>query len=253
MTATEEEFDLLEYLDAPVEKSLNGAMIFLSASFPKAGRSQKYAQTADDAEITAAVVALVRAVLQAQGRIVFGGRPDISPLILMTAREFLPESQDWEESPQGQAPIVLYQSAVFKGKLPEATQKLIDLESCRTEWVPKTRGETPQWKDQEKTVLDFRSVSQSLDKFRRAMIGKEPIVAAVYIGGMEGIEDEADLVKQLAPKARHFIGKPGGAAREKADQSSYPTAQSGITLGDLKQMGEYPMLMSGIVRDLVSR
>lgn len=51
------------------------------------------------------------------------------------------------------------------------------------------------------------------------MIGENNIVAAIFIGGMEGVVKECNIVKRLQPKAKLFpIASTGGAAEVDFDK-----------------------------------
>ena len=62
-------------------KMLDGRHVFLSAGIPGSG----YRGKTDRDEIVAAVRAVVLAVLRADGRLLFGGQPDIVPPVLEAA------------------------------------------------------------------------------------------------------------------------------------------------------------------------
>ena len=64
----------------------------------------------------------------------------------------------------------------------------------------------------------------SLRVMREEMLGGESFAAAVFVGGMEGILDEDELVRSLQPGVpRVPLRAPGGAARQVAP-SEDPTA-----------------------------
>ncbi|WP_281242780.1 hypothetical protein [Citreimonas salinaria] len=55
----------------------------------------------------------------------------------------------------------------------------------------------------------------SLEVMRRAMFRDYAFHAAVFVGGMEGVIDEFDLLRNAAPNARLVpIPAPGGVSRE---------------------------------------
>src|SRR5205823_12719237 len=85
---------LTKELDIEQLNLLNSCTVFLSASFPSRERSARFFESADPNEITQALVAACRAVLSASGRIVFGGHPSVTPLVMMVAEEYLPRALD---------------------------------------------------------------------------------------------------------------------------------------------------------------
>jgi hypothetical protein len=59
-------------------------------------------------------------------------------------------------------------------------------------------------------------------KLRRAMIESRAFRAAVFIGGMEGIHEEAKMFANRWPQARVLpVGTTGAAARELAAQPQF--------------------------------
>lgn len=237
----------------PKAPSLAGRSVFLSASFPHPGRNrERYYDTSDASEIAQAVVALSRAVFRAKGRLVFGGHPTISPLVMMVAEEYMkPALTERQVAARPEVrPVLIFQSKVFGGKVSEPISRLLDLrlgELVLTEPAP---GEKAEFNPD--GSLDPASVRKSLVLMRRQMLdpaGVNP-VAAVFIGGMEGIRDEIELF-QTTPVARrtYCVGAPGGAARELAlEQASQTVAgPGGLTGHDLATLRQYPALMQRII------
>ena len=66
--------------------ALGRRRVFLSASYPSGERGIRF-EPFDPGAIADAVTAVVRAVLLAKGRLLFGGHPTITPLVLMVASE----------------------------------------------------------------------------------------------------------------------------------------------------------------------
>ena len=163
--------------------SLAGKAIFLSASFPSGERGEPF-QPADPAAIADAVTALARAVLEAEGRIVFGAHPTISPLVLLVAAE------------HRRAHVVhIYQSRGFSQVVPAETRRLEALGFGRIMWTD-----------------DLGERGRNLALMRKAMFDARP-AAGVFIGGMEGIVEEFDaLARRHADVPRCLIAAAGGAA-----------------------------------------
>ena len=157
--------------------------IFLSASVPVAGRGH-YHETASPFLIQCAVRELVISVIRTH-RIVWGGHPSITPMIWSICEDL---QVDYANS------VVLYQSLFFKDRFPE--------ENARFGNVVFTDA-----------VSDDRE--SSLAAMRAAMLSRDDLVAAVLIGGMEGVEAELALFQQFHPSGTVVpVASPGGAARD---------------------------------------
>jgi len=166
---------------------LNSAPVFLSASFPSGERGEPF-KPYDPSAISAAVTAIARAVLLAGGRLVFGAHPTISPLVLIVAGEFN----------RGDS-VEIYQSEFFRDQIPEETMRLVDLGLGRMHMVEADpSGER----------------DPSLERMRRTMLAEQPVIAGVFVGGMEGIHDEHRVLVEERPQAARLpVTAPGGAAR----------------------------------------
>jgi hypothetical protein len=150
--------------------------VFLSASVPHPLRDQKYFETADTGAIRDAVIALLQVVLP-RTKLVFGGHPAITPLLKWVA---------------DQHNLRMFQSKFFRDRYLE------DLELFRYEETEEVAG------DRERSVLAMRL----------QMIQSETFSAAFFIGGMEGVEIEYELVQQYQPAVPRFpVYTTGGAAR----------------------------------------
>lgn len=157
----------------------------MSASFPSGERGQSF-KPYDPSAIADAVSAFARAILEANGRLSFGGHPTIAPLVFMIAREL-----GVQES------LFVYQSDWFLDQILPETGQIGDenLGSVvRTPAAP--------------------TLSESLRIMRHKMIDvSKNYVAALFIGGMEGITEEFALVKKRSPRTPCIpIFGPGGAA-----------------------------------------
>ena len=156
--------------------------IFLSASVPDPERHPRYFEAADFVAIREAVRALAALVLP-RARLVWGGHPAITPIIRAVA-----EAVDLDV----QEHVVLYQSDFFREQFPEDNRAFARIEV--TERLA-TRDE-------------------SLRLMRDEMLGAYPFSTALFIGGMEGVEDEAELFLQRHPDAAFVpVATTGAAAR----------------------------------------
>lgn len=143
--------------------------VFLSASVPLPSRDRRFFDTADVLLIREAVKALVEVVLPV-GRITSGGHPAITPLLSLFVRD----------AALGPDRLTIFQSALFAGSMPIENAEFADVRI-----VP--------------AVNDDREAS--LTRMRRDMIASRRFVAAVVIGGMEGVFEEVELFSQIHPRA----------------------------------------------------
>lgn len=157
--------------------------IFLSASVPVVGRGH-YHETANPFLIQCAVRELVISVIRTH-RIVWGGHPSITPMIWSICEDL---GVDYANS------VVLYQSRYFQDRFPEENERFENV--VFTDAVPN---------DQE----------ASLVVMRQTMLARDDLIAAVFVGGMDGVEAELALFQHLHP-GRLVLPVPaaGGAARD---------------------------------------
>lgn len=161
--------------------------IFLSASVPIVGRGN-YHETADPFLIQIAVREFVIAVIKNQ-KIVWGGHPAITPMIWTICQDL---GVEYSSS------VILYQSRFFEDRFPEENQHFNNVV-----FVDKV-GE-----DREASLLAMRE----------AMLSRRDINAAVFIGGMEGVEAEYEIFRRFHPDGKVLpVPAPGGAARQLAER-----------------------------------
>lgn len=155
--------------------------IFLSASVPVVGRGN-YHETANPFLIQCAVREFVIAVIR-RHKVVWGGHPAITPMIWAICEDL---GIDYSQS------VVLYQSNFFKDRFPEENQRFGNV--VLTDAVPE---------DQPASLL----------LMRETMLSRTDLLAAVFIGGMDGVEVEHDMFTRLHPQAKVLaVPAPGGAA-----------------------------------------
>lgn len=165
--------------------------IFLSASVPEVGRGDFYL-TAKPFLIQLAVRELVIAIIR-DFRLVWGGHPSITPMVWTICEDI---NLDYSKS------VVLYQSKFFRDRYPEENERFQN--AIYTEAVQGDRDE-------------------SLKKMREEMIRRPEIKAAVFIGGMEGIEMEYAVFRHYHPEAPAIaVGSPGGASLALAERLKNP-------------------------------
>lgn len=162
------------------------AQVFLSASIPVQGRDN-FLESADPFLIQFAVRELMSVCL-GRRRVIWGGHPAITPMVWAVC-----ESLDVKYA----SAVRLYQSRFFEELFPKENEFFRNVRFVRA--VPGDRA-------------------ASLEAMRRKMLA-EPIDAAVFIGGMEGIFEEYFIFKELHPRAKVLaLSAPGGAAMQLAKE-----------------------------------
>jgi hypothetical protein len=138
-----------------------------------------------------AIRALVEVILP-RGHITFGGHPAITPLMSLYANT----------ANLGGDRITIYQSAFFLGKFPRENDDFVDIRY--TEAVQNDLG-------------------PSIELMRTEMLTSRKFDAAVLIGGMEGILDEARLFREYNPTAKVLpVPATGAAAAIEYNEGNYP-------------------------------
>lgn len=186
---------------------LAGRSVFLSASVPSPDRAEKYLRLqAAQVEIEDAVVSLTRAVLYEGGRLVFGGHPSISPLVAMVAGEYRSPIR-LEEEPDRVPSVEIHQLDAYRTELPDATTFMAEMGQALVTWHPMAI------EGRETRASGGPRFPSSLRAMRVAMLRDDRLAAMVCIGGMEGVEEEAELFASLRPGAPVFVmARTGGAS-----------------------------------------
>lgn len=169
--------------------------IFLSASVPVVGRGNYY-ESADPFLIQFAVREFITTAL---GRrlIVWGGHPAITPMVWAVCEDL---GVNFSKA------VVLYQSKFFADIFPEENEHFANVEYVDA--VPNDR-------------------EASLLRMREAMLSREDLAAAVFIGGMEGVLAEHTMFTRFHPTAKILaVPAPGGAARQLAERLGENEADS---------------------------
>ncbi len=177
-----------------MKPDLGQRTVFLSASFPTGERGEAF-PASDPAAVADAVTATIRTIFDANGRLVFGGHPTITPLVLHVAGD------------RGyRGGVDVYQSRWFRGEVPQETLRLEQLGFGRIHWIPAAA-----------------TLQESLRAMRTQMLRESKPVGAIFIGGMEGIRDEWEMFATLAPgRPRIALGAPGGASADLIAEASLP-------------------------------
>jgi hypothetical protein len=156
--------------------------IFLSASVPNRDLN-RYLPEPD--LIRQAILALV-AVSIPRRLLVFGGHPAISPLVEHAARSL-----------KGVNKVHIYQSRLFQPVIPPEAKKFHNLH-----WTKVVRRSSAE-----------ETRRASLTEMRTKMIKSLQFGAAVFIGGMDGVEEEWELFGQQYPDAPRIpVASTKGAA-----------------------------------------
>ena len=156
--------------------------IFLSASVPKIDRAEKYYNTVDVIAIRDAVKALATVVIP-KAHLIWGGHPAITPLI----REILQRTNT-----NMQKHVTIYQSGFFSGHYPKDNQAF----------------------EQIVITSPLSNKKDSLAEMRLRMVRDNEFAIGIFIGGMEGVEEEFDLFREYYPNALLLpIASTGAAAK----------------------------------------
>ena len=161
--------------------------IFLSASIPLQEKNPLYIETADIIAIRDAVIALTTVVLP-RYRLIWGGHPSITPLIYHVMEKLNLNIQEH---------VTLYQSRFFEKYFPKDNNKFKNI--VLTDIVD----------DRENSLLHMRS----------RMLGESEFAAGIFIGGMEGVEEEYNMFIEKHPKALVLpIASTGAGAKKIYDE-----------------------------------
>jgi hypothetical protein len=143
--------------------------IFLSASIPLKERNPKYFDSADIIAIRDSIIALTTVVFP-KYRLIWGGHPSITPIIYHVMQRLGFSIQEH---------VLLYQSHFFEKYFPDDNNKFQNV----------------------KLTKDSQERISSLLLMRQKMFSENSFVAGVFIGGMEGIEDEYKLFRDFHSSA----------------------------------------------------
>jgi hypothetical protein len=186
--------------------------ILLSASVPERDLNIYTTDTSAKTAIREAVRALVDVVVPVHP-LVFGGHHAISPMV-------------WEDANSlGLADrVFIYQSRFFTQVVPKEALFFQGLN--RLVWTPKMPRRSPD-KDRSLALMrDAMVVRRLVDEKKFLESSAKPdfpeYAAAVFIGGMNGVEVEWELFRQRYPKAPALLiaSTKGAALRLMADQKN---------------------------------
>ena len=167
-------------------------------------------ETADVIAIRDSVRALVSAVIPT-GSIVFGGHPAITPLIRLLVRGMTTDVRQH---------VILYQSRFYEQRFPA---EVAEFEAVR--------------------FVDAVGTDEaaSLREMRRAMIGSQQFDAGIFLGGMDGVEREYEIFREMHPnKPAYPIASTGAAARILFNENSKDRVE---LLTDLRYLSLFRRLL----------
>ena len=187
--------------------------IFISASVPDPRRDARFFRTGDTFAIRDSLLALAE-VFAPDFFLVFGGHPAITPLVARIA-----ETLHLEER------FVVYQSLEFEDEFP------VELESLPNVIYTKK----------------LENSARSLEQLRFRMLHDSPFQAAFFLGGMDGVLAEYELLSTLPQRPHLFpIATTGGAAGILAEQYRFQLPD----IDGLTDTYDYVTLFRRIVRFL---
>jgi hypothetical protein len=156
--------------------------VFLSASIPYPDRDKKFYDTADIVSIRDSVRALATVVIP-KAHLIWGGHPSITPLI-----RFVLDKMNVELNKH----VTLYQSIFFEEYFPP--------DNFAFENIVLTEKRNNR--------------DESLELMRSKLINENDFKVGIFIGGMEGINDEYLVFKERHPNALILpIASTGAAAK----------------------------------------
>ncbi len=131
----------------------------------------------------------------------------------------------------------MFQSRLFEDALPPATRALADGGLAEFRWTAAVTGDEPvpgRW-------------GASLAVMREAMLDTDP-VAAIFLGGMDGITEEFSRFRDRFPgRPTYALAAPGGVAATLTDESPSDLVPT------LRSSRSYPAVLRRIVEDLAAR
>lgn len=169
-------------------------MIFLSAGIPspKPSAGREFFGKGNVPAIRESVMAFTRVCMEYHIPFCFGGQPAISPLVYEIAKNF---GDDFAEN------VKIYQSKYFEGNTPKEVSYFKNIE-----WTP---------------IVDTANWLPNVIKMREIMLCQK-LSCAVFIGGMDGIIDEAKMFHQLHVDAEMIsVPNTGGATSVLIDRTKF--------------------------------
>jgi SLOG cluster3 family len=194
--------------------------------------STRYVQSAQPQRIRLAVMELTKAALMRHAQLIFGAHPAISPMVLEAARNVGVEPDS----------ILIFQSDFFANRIPRSTLALADWSAGRLFLTP-----------QRPARRQYNARKESLGKMRSLMVSPPNLRGAIFVGGMEGVEEEAKLFKSAHPNLPCYaIASTGSAALDLFDRTPRRTP-SGAPHGFAGSLPDPDILKTGTSYSLLAR
>lgn len=211
--------------------------LFLSASLPGQADldgKRAYADKICTQDVRSAVSWLCRYLFDAEVQLIFGGHPEITPIVLAAASQATVNSTD--------EPLVyVFQSRFFENELPAESWALADLSRGCLVWT------------------EARDTQEESLRFMRACMTQVPgLVGAVFVGGMDGALQEASLFEQNrpifgdGPAPLYAIASTGGATAALYDEN-VDQRRGGLSEATMLDVRTYAEVAGAIVDDLKDR
>lgn len=189
-------------------------MIFLSASIPTPDK-KKYFENADLFAIRDSVRALATVVIP-KTKLVWGGHLAITPLIRYVITNFIQRNI--------QEHVLLYQTTFFEHLFPPDNAFFEEV----------------------RIVERKEDRETSLREMRIKMFTENQFTAGVFIGGMEGVQDEYEMFLDYQPHAKLFPVASTGAAARFIYESMEPKPNLRLS-NDLAYMALFRMLFNNLL------
>ena len=243
--------ELIDVADGAVERAFHAPALFLSASIPfskpaadldhdaaRIAKNAEHVRTARPDRIRDAIVHLCDAAFARGYQLVFGGHPAISPLVLDAARAHA--SNVARADAAAHPAVIVFQSMYFEAAIGDATRRFADWSHGLLVWTassPASNGHSAR--------------EASLLHMRTRMTAANELQAAIFIGGMDGVLDEAALFRGAQPtRPCYALGSTGAAAEELLDTSPGQYCGRGLPPELLQARGSYPLLYKRIFDDI---
>jgi hypothetical protein len=197
--------------------------IFLSASEPDPTRSKEYWDARNLVNLREAVRALCAYVLPRQP-LVFGGHPAITPLVRAMADRVSHDAGVKASKPQ----VLLFLSQHFRARFPANVTQFEDTELIPAVFSDGTEAEPDGGDramslalmrycmlgqpDRKPIIPELAGYASRFGRERVSRFGSSDFAAAVFIGGMEGVEREFNIFRYFHPHTPAWPIASTGAA-----------------------------------------
>jgi len=247
--------EIVDLADGAVERAFHAPALFLSASIPflktaaeldhdaaRIAKNAEHTRTARPDRIRDAIVHLCDAAFARGYQLVFGGHPAISPLVLDAARAHASNLARPDEA--AYPAVIVFQSLYFEAAIGDSTRNFADWSHGLLVWTASLPASLPS--------SNGRSAREaSLLHMRGRMTAAKQLQAAIFIGGMDGVLDEAAEFRGAQPgRPCYALGSTGGAAEELLDTSTAPYCGRALRPETLRARGSYPLLFREIFEDI---